>query len=75
MAMSTTEPETEPEIRLTGPGQQAYDILAWVQKDIPGRVAEGQKRLAPVIAATAGDEQARAEVSGVATYLTRYADA
>jgi hypothetical protein len=64
----------EPEILLTGPGEQAYEILRWVQEDIPGRVAEGQKRLAPVITVASGDEQARAEVSGVSAYLMRYAD-
>lgn len=72
--MSDAASGTEPEIQLTGPGQQAYAILRWVQGDIPGRVAEGQKRLAPLIASTAADEQAQAEVSGVAAYLMRYAD-
>jgi hypothetical protein len=74
LIMSAAEPETEPEIQLTGPGAQAYEILRWVQEDIPGRAAEGQKRLSPVIAAAVGDEQARAELSGVSAYLMRYAD-
>jgi hypothetical protein len=72
--LSTADPQTEPEIRLTGLGEQAYEILRWVQEDISGRVTEGQKRLAPVMAATAGDDEARAEVSGVSAYLMRYAD-
>lgn len=70
-----TDWDDGPAIQLTGPGQQAYDVLAWVQQDIAGRVAEGQDKLAPLVAAAADDDAARAEVSGVATILERYADA
>jgi len=69
-----TEPAPE-SLVLTGPGRQAYTILRWVQQDIPHRVAEGQKKIAPLVAAAMGNEEAQAEVSGVATYLERYADA
>jgi hypothetical protein len=68
-------PDDEPEISLTRLGRQGYEILRWVQEDIPGRVAAGQAKLAPLIAEAAGDDDARAEMSGVATYLMRYADA
>lgn len=70
-----TDWDDRPAIQLTGLGQQAYDILTWVQQDIAGRVAEGQDKLAPLVAAAAGDAAAWAEVSGVATILERYADA